>query len=101
MVKAFKRLNVPPSRFPGERGATTFFVKHRRGDTAIVAVNVAGCTPIQIAALLCHEAVHIKQEICLLWGETNPSPEFEAYTVQTIAQELMESYCEQSYPPTN
>ena len=101
MVKAFKHLNGPPSRFPLEECGNTFFVKHNRGDTAIVAVNVAGCTSIQIAALLCHEAVHIKQEICLLWGEASPSLEFEAYTVQTIAQELMESYCEQSYPSTN
>ena len=62
----------------------------------IVAIRVdEGRTGIQIAGLLVHEAVHIWQKICRYIGEDNPSSEFEAYSIQWIAQELMESYTSQ------
>lgn len=53
-------------------------------------------TPIQIAGLLVHEAVHIWQYICERIGEDSPSHEFEAYSVQWLAQELMEEYVRQT-----
>lgn len=52
-------------------------------------------TSIQTAALLVHEAVHIFQHFCEYIGETAPSKEFEAYSIQWIAQELMEQYASQ------
>lgn len=62
----------------------------------IVAIRVDETrTGIQIAGLLVHEAVHIWQKICRHLGEDNPSSEFEAYSIQWIAQELMESYTAQ------
>jgi hypothetical protein len=47
---------------------------------------------IEIAALLVHEATHIKQELMQSIGETHPSPEFEAYTMQSICQILFDEY---------
>lgn len=49
-------------------------------------------TGIQIASMLVHEAVHIWQQFKLRIGETSPSSEFEAYSIQTISQRLMEAY---------
>lgn len=49
---------------------------------------------IQIACLLVHEAVHIFQGWCDRTGESNPSSEFEAYSIQSISQELMSKYHE-------
>lgn len=48
-----------------------------------------GRDAVEVAGLLVHEAVHIWQSICKLIGEAAPSPEFEAYSIQAIAQELM------------
>jgi hypothetical protein len=41
-----------------------------------------------------HEATHIKQKLMLSIGEKEPSPEFEAYTMQNICQELFCAYAE-------
>ena len=54
--------------------------------------NFARNTSIEVAGLLVHEAVHIWQEWCTYYGETNPGSEQEAYAVQSIAQELMEDF---------
>ena len=78
--------------------ATTHMLEHpERGIACVVALRVReGITGIQIAAMLVHEAVHIFQEWCLHYGEQRPSSEFEAYSIQTIAQRLMYSYAEQT-----
>lgn len=47
---------------------------------------------IDIAALLTHEAVHVFQRLCDFIGETHPSREFEAYSIEHIAERLMREY---------
>lgn len=47
---------------------------------------------IQIHSLLLHEAVHIWQKVRTLMGESEPSSEFEAYSIQRIAQDLFEMF---------
>lgn len=46
----------------------------------------------QIHGLLLHEAVHIWQELKEKMGEGDPSVEFEAYSIQALAQDLFELY---------
>jgi len=49
--------------------------------------------PIEIAGLLTHEAVHVMQE-CRRWmREDEPGAEWEAYTVQYVAQNAMTAWC--------
>ncbi|GEA69115.1 hypothetical protein PA3_32730 [Acinetobacter pittii] len=47
---------------------------------------------IEVYGLLLHEAVHVWQKIKKLMGEREPSVEFEAYSIQAIAQDLFEMY---------
>lgn len=64
---------------------------------AIVAIDAKpGRTGIQVAALLCHEAVHLFQRYCQDINESEPSSEFQAYSIQWIAQELMTQYVRQA-----
>ena len=49
-------------------------------------------TKEEIIGLIIHESVHVWQSIKEIIGETNPSPEFEAYSIQTIAQKLITAY---------
>jgi len=96
-------MNVPADKRPSftinewSHAATHFF--ERDGKTLIiVCVNVDGRSGIEVAGLLVHEAVHIWQEYRRNVGETSPSSEFEAYSIQTISQQLMWGYCEQAAP---
>jgi hypothetical protein len=68
---------------------------------ALCIVCVKGwqkATPIEIAGLLVHEAVHIWQGVCEQMGEWEPSKEFEAYSIQSISQQLWEEFVRQRVP---
>ena len=72
-------------------------LKDNTGRTAcIVSLCAPGSTPIEIAGILVHEAVHVWQAHCEDIGEDDPSAEYEAYSIQRIAQRLMESYVKQT-----
>jgi hypothetical protein len=51
-----------------------------------------GADPIQLAASLCHEAVHVFQRMCDSIGEDSPSKEFMAYSIERIAENLMREF---------
>ena len=58
-------------------------------------VQLGACserTLIMVHGLLLHEAVHIWQRIKKLMGEDEPSIEFEAYSIQRIAQDLFSMF---------
>lgn len=42
--------------------------------------------------LLCHEAVHVWQEVREHIGEEKPSSEFEAYSIQAVFTKLLAAY---------
>lgn len=65
------------------------------GDGAYAIVQIGDTSErstIEVFGLLLHEAVHVWQRIKKLMGEDNPSSEFEAYSIQCIAQDLFEMY---------
>lgn len=88
------KMDIPV--YPSSEGRTTFL--DPRGFNVIheVALVTMGDEtdkdPIQVASLLVHEAVHIKQAILSCFGERNVGDETEAYMVQRIAQDLMYMY---------
>ena len=51
---------------------------------------------IEIAVILAHESTHIWQKYTEYIGETYPSKEFEAYSVEAILEGLMREYAEQT-----
>lgn len=60
---------------------------------AIVQIsNTKGRDLIEIYGLILHEAVHIWQHLKQLMREDEPSIEFEAYSIQMIAQDLFAMY---------
>lgn len=52
--------------------------------------------PIEVAASLVHEAVHVFQRLCDSIGESAPSREFEAYSIERIAERLMREFVRQT-----
>lgn len=74
--------------------ATAHFFKSSNGKACAI-VSLDDCTDrdgVVVAGLLVHEAVHVFQQYCDFIGESRPSVEFEAYSIQTIAQKLMSQY---------
>jgi hypothetical protein len=102
-AKELKRLNVAEDRRPTfmgsvhAHGTAHYFEKNSipMRYTVIVCIDPThskGKSVIEIHGLLVHEATHVWQNIREVLGEKNPSSEFEAYSVQSIAQALMEAY---------
>jgi len=77
--------------------ATTHLLNNQNGEPlCVVCINASDKhDSIEIAGLLVHEAVHVWQKYCDQIGERMPGIEQEAYGIQAIAQELLQSYSEQ------
>ena len=92
--KQVKRKTIP--NYLQSDARCTFFETVSDGYTKFRAiVTVAehlSNSPLEIVALLAHEAVHIKQDICEHMGERNISSEMEAYLVQVVLQDLLYAY---------
>lgn len=52
--------------------------------------------PIEVASTLVHESVHIFQRLCDSIAESDPSREFEAYSIERIAERLMREFVRQT-----
>lgn len=71
-----------------------------RDEFAIVQIGDTSRWNIQqVHAMLLHEAVHVWQHIRERMGEDTPSSEFEAYSIQRIAQDLFVMYEESECDP--
>lgn len=96
--RELKRLKVPRKDWPSftsttHADATVHFLTCKSKRCAIVTIKRRKDIKLEQAyAMLVHEAVHIWQEIKEYIGERYPSSEFEAYSIQTIAQRLMLAY---------
>jgi len=97
---AMKRMGMPNEPYPTTDGRVTSFM--REGKCSCIMTLGDGCekrvNPVQIAAVIAHEAVHVKQEICRHIGEESPSIEFEAYAVQAIFQGLYQAWLDTRAP---
>jgi hypothetical protein len=76
-------------------GATVSFYKPSGGQRLAIVCLGKGHEMLSLAqvyGLLIHEGVHIWQAIREQQREAEPSSEYEAYSVQSIATRLMEQY---------
>jgi hypothetical protein len=93
-----RRLKVPLNNWPDwirpGANATVHYLENAKNHSqcCIVCLEKTDRAPSEVIGLLIHEAVHIWQFSCEDMNETEPSEEFEAYSIQTIAQRLIEAY---------
>lgn len=97
--REMKRLKVPEAECEewvkeGMEGKVHFFKSvGQRSRCCIVCIwKRKGMLEVGIQGLIIHEAVHVWQAIRGFIGEDTPSTEFEAYSIQSIAQSLLEAY---------
>ena len=102
---ALKDIDIPVTQYPtfldGDNADATVWTfaahtaangKDKIEEVMIVCVSVDNASPIEIAAILVHEAVHIWQHTAEAIGESNPSKEMEAYAIQSISTQLFSAY---------
>lgn len=94
---AMRHCKIPPGApyLSSKRAnATSHHLFNDKGEivTVVALGDVSKHTPIEVAGLLVHEAVHAWQEYCDNIGERAPGREQEAYAVQAISQELMAEF---------
>lgn len=98
---ATSKLKVPKKMrdivsYPKTGGASTSLLENSDGSKAcLVMLFDHKHQKEQIYGLLVHEAVHVWQYIKEDIGEDKPSSEFEAYSIQKIAQNLFYEYKKQ------
>jgi hypothetical protein len=56
----------------------------------------ATADPIQVACAIVHESVHVFQRLCDSIGESAPSREFEAYSIEHFSECLMREFVRQT-----
>jgi hypothetical protein len=92
-VREMKRLKVDPIEFP-PRGMTTVGMKDKDGyHLSIVAVNLPlyrRRPTYERYAAAAHEATHVASNMMELIGESRPSEEFFAYTVEDVTGWLIQ-----------
>lgn len=79
-----------------DQGRCNWFVSEGKHYAFVCIDTTSSPPPIAVAGLLVHEAVHVFQGHCEQIGEEQPSSEFEAWSIQWIAQQLMWSFEEQT-----
>ena len=94
--KELKKLKVEePCSFlnPGANATAHYFTSDGGKLSCIVCMHPnKDRTLIEIHGLLVHEAVHIFDETMEHYGEDKPSPEFKAYAIQNLSQNLFAAY---------
>lgn len=100
--RELRRLELPRAEWPSfvssaVADATVHIIEFRDKPCMLVCIKgFEARTGMEIAGLLVHEAVHVWQWFRRFIGEDQPSDEFEAYSIQTISQRLMEVFLEQT-----
>jgi len=98
--KLLKKLELPKSEWPEfikeEFGACVYTFESKGTNICVVNIRKTKHPKEEIYPLLVHEAQHILQKVWRFLGEDYPSSELEAYSIQNISQNLMESYKRQT-----
>lgn len=94
--KELNRLGVPRKDWPpwvkaGKDGQVHYFEKKAGHEICCIVCikGHKGRLRVETSGLLIHEAVHVWQYIREELNEFDPSREFEAYSIQNIAQQLI------------
>lgn len=93
--RELRRLGVPDEPYPTSDARCTYFERHgNTGHSILVTVSERAVkhTKVEIIGLIVHESMHVWRFIRECIGESDPSKEFEAYSIQAISQDLISAY---------
>lgn len=91
--KEVKRLGVPHLSYPTADAMCTHLIStEERSHSTIITVGHTKRPARNVLTLLVHESMHVWRAIRETIGEKEPSNEFEAYSLQNIAFNLIGAY---------
>jgi hypothetical protein len=65
---------------------------HGLSRKSVICINpLSDAMPAELVGLAAHESTHAWQNLCEEMGEKSPSTEFEAYTIQSITQFVVQA----------
>lgn len=94
-IKACKHLkdNCPSPWLGKDANASTHTYENKEKITCIVCLDENKIDDqVALISVLVHEAVHVFQQMCESIGETKPSAEFHAYSIEKISYRLINEY---------
>ena len=94
--REMKKLGAPKEPYPTSDGrCSTFTAKEKTACVVTIANELdAKDDPVGLVGLIVHEATHVWQTLRETIGETDPSREFEAYSIQNISIGLFKAYAQ-------
>lgn len=98
-LRAVKHLKIksPPEWLSNGGHGTTHTFQSNGKLSCVVCISIPkGKSKGEVYGLIIHEAVHVWQQYCDAISESSPSTEFEAYTIQAIAQALLFAFDEKT-----
>ena len=96
--RAMRGLGIPREKWPAwlsedANGCVHSFMRKSGGLACVVSFRPPQpFDGIDVACTLVHEAVHVFQQWCAHYEERAPSREFEAYSIDSIAERLMRAW---------
>jgi hypothetical protein len=92
--KEVRRLGVPDLTYPTADAMCTHMDRNGEEHSSLSLVTVGHVKrPARIiVGLIVHESMHVWRQVRETIGESEPSSEFEAYSIQSIALQLISAY---------
>lgn len=102
--KELKRLSVKPKHWPNYLGkgslARTHFFEETNDNHTCAIICIQSNKKYKLSeyiGLLTHECIHVWQEIRKNINEKKPSSEFEAYCIQFLTQEIIQTFLKSDF----
>lgn len=90
--KVIKKYKLDDGCLPNDIGSDAYAYHEPNAGIVVVRLLANNLSLADAIALIVHEVAHVKQYIMEQISEHNPSDEFEAYTMQEIAKNLIQDY---------
>ena len=89
--RLLRKLNLEDEPYSKGVGMMTTYHPHgeQTNPICIITVNCEGMDNCVRVGIIAHECVHVFQELIERIGENVPSPEFEAYTIQSMVTNVV------------
>lgn len=90
--KVIKRYKLDAGALPADIGSDAYAYHDPNARLVVVRLVADDLSLVETIGLIVHEVTHVKQYIMEQISEHSPSDEFEAYTMQEIAKNLIQDY---------
>lgn len=96
--KVIKKYKLAEGSLPEDMSIAAYAYHDPDAKIVVVRLIEDHLSLVDTIGLIVHEVTHVKQYIMAQISEHSPSDEFEAYTMQEIAKNLIQDYLSKTAP---